>query len=888
MKSSPEALRLLADQRNWSELKQSAEAAYGISRKPGLQPLIALANAQLGLQQAAREAVSRAEATFDQLDTAARVDLAAVYLLAHQFNKASGLLEAAVQELPGYGLGLARLAQCRQMQGDAVSALALYRSALSYEPQRVQAWVPYLRLALGELGKLQGAEKTDKLATLTQGLAEANRQLDAQRELIAPEAVGRWQVQLHGIQLELWVTQRDFTRAEAWIEEQATKLATEEWCELVAGHAALLASHSQHEAAEEVLRKALKQHPGHSVLTLQLVELAHLQGHDQQAAALLLRAIDKDQDNVQLWTRLSAVFLHRNPERARKAAEKAIELAEAQQPSAELPAARVFQQRLMARLALAHVESDAQNYDAAEKIYREILQDQPQSVPALQGLGHQELQRGRIDEAVALFEQVRAIDPVAGYTALINARKIPDDPAVLEKLEQAARMPSMAGEVRTGILFQLAAAREKRKEYERAFALVREANEASKKLLDYDPKAHRNRCARIRARFNRALYENRKGSGSDATLPVFVLGMPRSGTTLVEQIIAGHSQVFGAGELSIIPQVIAGLQRWERHTGSGRPYPDCVDDLSPEVIRGITEHVLRELRQYDESARYVVDKLPHNFENIGLIKLLFPKAKIISVRRDPRDIAVSNYFTDYQAKHGGMGFAYDLTWIGEQLADHNLLMHHWHQVFPGEILEIKYEDVVENPEALARQMLDYLELPWEAEVLNTSELDRPVKTASVWQVRQPIYKTSKAKWMNYQSWLAPLIQGTNAKIQPDPITDMVSLPVPGYLNTGVAAFKAAQLDEAETCFKKLLHHLPDHAAGNFMLGLVYVNKGYADDGIELMDKALQACPWNRRWRDDLIRACEMAGRTEQAEKLKAQPQRRDPEGEETESAESLA
>ena len=136
--------------------------------------------------------------------------------------------------------------------------------------------------------------------------------------------------------------------------------------------------------------------------------------------------------------------------------------------------------------------------------------------------------------------------------------------------------------------------------------------------------------------------------------------------------------------------------------------------------------------------------------------------------------------------------------------------------------------------------------------------------------------------------LGQLIQGTNAKIQPDPITDMVSLPVPGYLNTGVAAFKAAQLDEAETCFKKLLHHLPDHAAGNFMLGLVYVNKGYADDGIELMDKALQACPWNRRWRDDLIRACEMAGRTEQAEKLKAQPQRRDPEGEETESAESLA
>ncbi len=869
-------LRQLAEQRKWSEVKIQAETAYGIRRDPSCLPLICLANIHLGLQQAAQDAAQLAEGVAEQLDIAARVDMAAVYLLAHQFGKASALLEAAVQELPAYSLALARLAQCRQMQGDALSALALYRSALAAAPRRVQAWIPYLRLLMSELGKAKAAEKTDKLGNLINGLREANEQLAVQRMDLPADVAAQWQTQLSAIQLQLWVQLGEFARAESWVDEQATQLPVDAWCELVASLAALQASHGQHDAAEECLRKALQAHPGNAVLTLQLVDLARLQGRDQQAVALLLRAIDNDKEKVPLWARLSAAFLHRDAERARKAAEKAIELAKAQQPGADLTAHQVFQQNLQAKLALAHVESDEQNFDQAEKLYREILNEHSQFVPALQGLGHQELQRGRIDEAVVLFEKIRAIDPVAGYTALINARKMPDDPKVLEKLEQAAHMPSMEGEVRTGILFQLAAAHEKRKEYDRAFVLAREANEASKKLLEYNPKAHRSRCARIRARFSKALFEHRKGYGSDAALPVFVLGMPRSGTTLVEQIIAGHSQVFGAGELSVIPQVIAGLQRWERHTGSGRSYPDCVDDLSAEVVNGIADHVLKEFRSFDADAAYVVDKLPHNFENIGLIKFLFPKAKIISVRRDPRDIAMSNYFTDYQAKHGGMGFAYDLTWIGEQLADHNLLMHHWNQLFPGEILEISYEDVVEDPEGMARKMLDYLALPWEPQVMNTAELDRPVKTASVWQVRQPIYKTSKAKWMNYQRWLTPLIEGTNAKISPAPVNDMVSLPVPGYLHVGVAAFREGKLDDAELSCKKLLHHLPEHAAGNFMLGLVYVQKGYLEEGITLMEKANRLCPWKREWRQDLIKAYELAGQPEKSALLRKEPG--EPEG----------
>ena len=541
----------------------------------------------------------------------------------------------------------------------------------------------------------------------------------------------------------------------------------------------------------------------------------------------------------------------------------------------DTPESVIAQLRLQAKNAMAQVESQAQKFELAESLFCEVLEQNPWFVPALTGLGQMQMQRGNIDEAIALYEKVKTVNPAQGYSALINARQFPQDEETLQRMERAARQPGLEGRVKSGLLLQIASACEKRKEYDRAFALAEESNNAQRKQLRYDPKEHRNYCFRIRSRYSKALYEHRKGCGVDSTLPVFVLGMPRSGTTLVEQIIAGHSQIFGAGELGVIPSRIQGLNRWERHVGSGRHYPDCVDDLSPYICQGIANGVLDELRELASEdkpgAQHVVDKLPHNFENIGLIKLLFPNARIISVRRDPRDIAMSNYFTDFQAKHGGMGFAYDLTWIGEQLADHNLLMHHWNQLFPGEILEVNYEDVVNDLEGSARKMLDYIGVEWEEQVLGFNELERPVKTASVWQVRQPIYKTSKAKWKRYQKHLTPLIKGTNAQILPDPINDMITLPVPAFLQDGVALFNDDDLDGAEMCFKKLLHHNPEHAAANYMVGLVYCRKGYLDEAIPLLEKALSSCPWQKEWRDNLSKAYEKTGQKTKAEALIATP-----------------
>lgn len=842
-------LRHLAEQHHYTALKEAC--LDDNTGDCGVMVLLALANAHLGDVSGARYILASLEC--EKLDINARVDLAATHLTLGELERASNLLETELNrnEEP-HSLLLARLGFCRVQQGRPGEAYGLLHRSLDLTP-RMAVFLNLLRLCVQQHWPDVGWHT---LVSIEHYWQEACKDWSEESRLF-------YEQQLHGLRLDLWLLEDAFEAAESWLEARWSELPEADWCALLGGYARRLQSRDRHIQAEERLRAGLSHYPDNRPLLVQLAELAQLQGRTGQGVALLRRAIraarQAEEPAVGLWLQLVNQALQSNPALAREAiahASTELNSLPADHLSDEARAALDFQ----LRLTQAGLDAHEQRFDAAESAYRQLLDEQPESIPVLQGLGQLLMQLGRIDAAVDCFEQVKAMDPARGHAALINARRFPEDDETLARLEALARTPGQEGSVRASLLLQLAAAWEKRQDNDRAFALAEEANAASRRLLSYDPQAHRRRCARIRHAFSTAFFQHRPSAdhGLDSTLPVFVVGMPRSGTTLVEQIIAGHSRIHGAGELGIIPRVIAGLERWERRSGSGRHYPDCMDDLDPGVSKGIAGNVLKELQEYDPEASHVVDKLPHNFENIGLIRFLFPRAKIISVRRDPRDIALSNYFTDYAAKHGGMGFAYDLDWIGEQLADHNLLMHHWQQVFPDEILEIQYEEVIADPESAARRMLDYIGVDWEAQVLDFNELERPVKTASVWQVRQPIYQSSKAKWRRYEKHLAPLVKATNRKITWDAI-DMVTLPKPGWLNRGVDCYRERQLDEAERCFKQLLHFLPDHAAANFMLGLVYIHKGHLDDGIALMEKGLERCPWNRDWRQDLARAYRMQG-----------------------------
>jgi len=859
-------LRQLVDRQQFELLASNAEHYFTEQNDIQALPLLALASAHIGDRASAEQSLQRALGELDRLDSDARVDLAAVHCLQWRIDLAIELLLPVLEIQPEHALALARLAWCRMQEGELEAARRLYQRSAALMPDRLPVWSALVRL------HLEAKDTTEAQSALMTGV----HRLEAVQAELPEPAYDMFVAQFRGLQLEIWVDSDDLAQAEEWLEARRSLIEEEEWCALVISYASLLAGHGEHAAAEAALRDGLTHYTDHLALISQLAELAQVQGRSMQAIQLLRRLIklapEQDQSEVPYWVRLSNACLHQFDDQARRAAEKATELVETMIAGETTPQQLIDQLRCQAQQALADVENQAQNFELAESIYQELLTENRYFLPALQGLGQLKLQLGQIDEAVALFERVKEIDPAKGYASLINVRRFPKDVATLERIEKSARQPSMEGEVRGSLLLQLASAWEKQEAFDQAFAFAVEANDSMKKILNYDPVAHRQSCARIRYAFCKELYQHRPECGNKSDLPLFVVGMPRSGTTLVEQIIASHSQIFGAGELGVISSRVQGLNRWERHSGSGRQYPDCVDDLSPYVVDGISNDILMELQELaaadKPNAKHVVDKLPHNFEHIGLIKFLFPNARIISVRRDPRDIAISNFFTDYQAKHGGMGFAYDLNWIGEQLADHNLLMHHWQQLFPGQILEVNYEDVVDDLEGSARKMLDYIGVDWEPQVLAFNELDRPVKTASVWQVRQPIYKTSKAKWARYSSQLAPLIAGTNRRIEWEPI-EMVSLPEPGLLNEGVALYNDQKLDEAEYAFKKLLHHIPDHAAANFMVGIIYAIKGLLNDAIVQMEKGFERCPWNANWRKDLIQAYEMAGEQEKADLLKA-------------------
>lgn len=860
-------LRKFSEHQQFPELLKAAQKYWHETRDISALPLLALAHAHQGQKKTAIETLDKAFVRKVDFDSDANVDLAAALVVMHRIEEAIDILEAVLEEQPDHALALSRRGYCHGLLGEFDMAEKLYRRSIDLDPHRI--------LVINNLAHMLLLQTNCEAAQRV--FMTVMETLDQIQSDLPGKVHQQYQKMLALMQLQIWTTAEKFSEAESWLAEQKRELqkgAEETFIDQVLQYARFLAENDHHLQAQEILKDYYKQYPDSTALCLQLAELAQLQGQFRTAVKLLSKALKQDGDNSALWVQLSSVSLNRFTSKARHAAEKAVELTEALCESDEVPLPLLMMKRASAKNALAQVESQEQNFDVSENLFKEILDDHEFFLPALQGLGQQYMQQGKLDDALELFERIKKIDPIKGISSLINARKFPEDEATLAHMEMAAKTPSLEGRIKAGILFQLAAAWEKRKDYSKAFEFAEKANSTSKKFLPYDGKKHRNHLARIRTCFSKSLYEHRKNFGVESSLPVYVLGMPRSGTTLVEQILSGHSKMFGAGELGIIPQVSQGLNRWERHTGSSRAYPDCIDDLDPVATQGIANNVLNELQEFEPEALHIIDKMPHNFENIGLIKFLFPNARIISIRRDPRDIAISNYFTDYQAKHGGMGFAYDLTDIGEQLADHNLLMHHWHETFPNEILELNYEDVVDDLEGSTRKMLDYIGVEWEPQVLKFNELERTVKTASVWQVRQPIYKTSKAKWENYKDHLAPLIKGTNAKIISDPITDMITLPEPAFLTDGVELYRAGDLDGAETCFKKMLHHNPDHAACNYMLGLVYMRKNHPRDGIKQMENALEKAPWHKEWRENLSKAYGIVGEKEKAAELNAKYKRR--------------
>ena len=242
------------------------------------------------------------------------------------------------------------------------------------------------------------------------------------------------------------------------------------------------------------------------------------------------------------------------------------------------------------------------------------------------------------------------------------------------------------------------------------------------------------------------------GRGDPDPAPIFIVGLPRSGSTLIEQILASHSLVDGTHELRDLGMVVKADHRLGRFNPR---YPKSLVDFDPERLRHLGAEYIRRTRRYRGDRPFFTDKNPNNFVHVGLLHLVLPNAKIIDARRHPLDSCLGSY---KQLFAQGQPFSYDLVELGEYYLEYDRLMKHWHEVLPGNVLDVHYEQVVADLEGQVRRILDHCGLPWEDACLRFHETDRAVKSASSEQVRQPIYSTSVNAWRNYERHLGPLIE----------------------------------------------------------------------------------------------------------------------------------
>ena len=288
----------------------------------------------------------------------------------------------------------------------------------------------------------------------------------------------------------------------------------------------------------------------------------------------------------------------------------------------------------------------------------------------------------------------------------------------------------------------------------RAFGCLARGNRLRRRAVKFDIAGAQDFHGRIAESFSDALLSRLAGAGASSELPIFIVGVPRSGTTLVEQILASHGDIHGAGEIEDMGPVASGLRR---RLGLSQPFPECVAEVDVGRWREVGEAYAEALGRRAPSASRISDKMPHNYQIIGLIHLMLPNASIIHCQRDPVDTCLSMYRTAFEAKSGPK-YAYDLTELGGQYRLYDRLMRHWRAVLPGKVLDVRYEDVVADLEGSARRIVAHCGLEWSDACLDFHETDRPVRTASATQVRRPIYTSSIGRWRRYERHLGPLLR----------------------------------------------------------------------------------------------------------------------------------
>ncbi len=497
--------------------------------------------------------------------------------------------------------------------------------------------------------------------------------------------------------------------------------------------------------AERLLRAHLLAFPTDVAAIRMLAEAGTRLGRYEDAENLLARCLELAPSFVGARHNY-AIVLHRQ----QKAAQA---IPQIEQLLAEDPRDPGYRILMAAALGLVA------EYGRAIALYEEILAEFRDQPKIWLSYGHALRTAGRMEDAVAAYSRCLALTPSLGeaYWSLANLKTYrfssDDERGMLALLVRT----DLTSEDRLHLHFALGKAMEDRGEFTLAFEHYAAGAKLRRDEAPYDARATAAQARRSKALFTPEFFATRAGDGSLAADPIFVVGLPRSGSTLIEQILASHSMVEGTFELPNLVAMARALGRDPpgRQTGEdAASYPDVLALLDSERLAALGEQYLHETRIHRKLGRpRFIDKMPNNFRHIGLIQLILPNARIIDARRHPLGACFSAFKQHFARGHR---FSYDLTDVGRYYADYVDLMDHFDQVLPGRVHRVFYEDMVEDMESQVRRLLDYCGLPFEQGCLRFFENERAVRTASSEQVRRPIYREGLEHWRNFEPWLGAL------------------------------------------------------------------------------------------------------------------------------------
>ena len=501
--------------------------------------------------------------------------------------------------------------------------------------------------------------------------------------------------------------------------------------------------------AERITRDLLKKHPAAATAIRLLADIGLKLGQLTDAGHLLERCLELAPEFHAARHSYTIVLIRQQkPEAALHEAEKLL----VREPNN--PNFLTLKASILARIG---------DQSGAIEIYETVLKNYPRQAMAQMSYGHTLKTVGRLDEAIEAYKKCIRLRPEVGeaYWSLANLKTFRFSDEDIDNMRNQVTTEGGDADDQSHLAFALGKALEDCKGYDESFKFYRRGNAIRRIEHRHNPKVNVLESLRQVRALPSTFFEQRKGWGCQAPDPIFVVGLPRAGSTLLEQILASHSQVEGTSELQDIIAIANKLGNKNRENPAGK-YPEVLAEMSQDQFRELGESYLESTRIQRTDKPFFIDKMPNNFRHIGLIHLILPNSKIIDARRHPMGGCFSGF---KQLFARGQTFTYDLEDIGKYYRDYVRVMDHWDEVLPGRVHRVQYEDMVADTDGQIRALLDYCELDFEDQCLRFYETDRAIRTPSAEQVRKPIYKEGLEQWRNFEAHLDPLKEALGPEVR---------------------------------------------------------------------------------------------------------------------------